>query len=58
VIGARPPGQLGLLGVEVVATTTPPRFLTIWVSSRPTPPAAACTTATSQAATGYVLVAR
>jgi hypothetical protein len=40
---------------EVVAMTVPPASLTIWVSSSPTPPAAACTTATIGSVTGKVL---
>ena len=37
---------------EQVPITIPPHRLTIWVRSRPTPPAAACTTATSPSLTG------
>ena len=40
---------------EVVAMPGPPSRLIIWVSSRPTPPAAACTTVTAPSATGNVL---
>jgi NADPH2:quinone reductase len=43
---------------EQVATTIPPRSLIIWVSSSPTPPAAACTTVTSPGRTGYVPVTK
>ena len=55
VIGAGAERELDLLPAsppEVVPTTTPPRRFTIWVSSSPTPPAAACTTVTSPSRTG------
>ena len=60
VIGACAEREFGLLlaAGTVVATTMPPRRFTIWVSSSPTPPAAACTTATSPSRTGKVLVTR
>src|SRR6476661_897900 len=45
-------------GPPAVATTVPPRARTSCTSSCPTPPAAACTSATSPGLTAYVLVVR